>query len=41
MPTKGNFIKTKNASATDGYYGTLFNELTKLCGLRYSPFPKL
>jgi len=32
MPTKGNFIKTKNASATDGYYGTLFHELTHWTG---------
>ncbi len=32
MPDKTNFIHTKNASATDGYYGTLFHELTHWTG---------
>jgi len=32
MPDKTNFISTKNASATDGYYGTLFHELTHWTG---------
>ena len=32
MPEKSNFIKTANATATDGYYGTLFHELTHWTG---------
>lgn len=32
MPEKSDFIKTANATATDGYYGTLFHELTHWTG---------
>jgi len=32
MPEKSDFIKTKNANATEGYYGTLLHELTHWTG---------
>ena len=34
MPEKSDFIKTDNATATDGYYGTLLHELTHWTGTK-------
>lgn len=34
MPNKSDFIKTETATATDGYYSTLFHELTHWTGAK-------